>query len=188
MCTHRLKQKQKQNTCAIVTGSNFKRLRVNVCVIHSSQRRASLCWLVSLLFLAQYDTDDVSFVLLHVLHELLFAGGLEAADAAAEEQHAVLHPFPCLPSASLPHDGPWNLLPRTGPWSVTGGTSHSRCRIGWIYLLPAQDNIRRHNRRTSREERDDTQRCIRDKNSHNRNLHKYKVGYLFVVYQKFTQT
>lgn len=44
-----------------------------------------------LLFLVEDDADDVSFVLLHVLHEPLFAGGLEATDAAAEQQHAVLH-------------------------------------------------------------------------------------------------
>lgn len=30
-------------------------------------------------------------MLLHVLHQSLFAGGLEAADAAAEQEHTVLH-------------------------------------------------------------------------------------------------
>lgn len=47
---------------------------------------AGLRSLASLLLLVRYDV-----VLLHVLHQLFFTGGLEAADVAAEEQHAVLH-------------------------------------------------------------------------------------------------
>lgn len=47
--------------------------------------------LLLLLFLVQDDADDVPLMLLHVLHQSLFARGFEAADAAAEEEHAVLH-------------------------------------------------------------------------------------------------
>lgn len=57
----------------------------------------SLCcleaWLDFLLLLlfVEDDADDVSLVLLHVLHQPLFTGGLEATDTAAEQQHTVLH-------------------------------------------------------------------------------------------------
>lgn len=44
-----------------------------------------------LLLLVEDDADDVSLVLLHVLHQALFARGLEATDAAAEQKHAVFH-------------------------------------------------------------------------------------------------
>lgn len=54
--------------------------------------------LCSLLLLVQDDADDVALVLLHVLHQPLLAGGLKATDAAAEQQHAVLH------------GGPWGEL------------------------------------------------------------------------------
>lgn len=47
--------------------------------------------LLLLLLLVEDDADDVSLVLLHVLHQPLFTGGLEAADAATEQEHAVLH-------------------------------------------------------------------------------------------------
>lgn len=45
-----------------------------------------------LLLLVEDDADDVALVLLHVLHQTLLAGGLEAADTAAEQEDAVLHP------------------------------------------------------------------------------------------------
>lgn len=48
------------------------------------------CLLLLLLLPAEDDADDVSLVLLHVLHQPLLADGLEAADTAAEKQHAVL--------------------------------------------------------------------------------------------------
>lgn len=44
-----------------------------------------------LLLFVEDDADDVSLVLLHVLHQALFARGLEATDAAAEQKHAVFH-------------------------------------------------------------------------------------------------
>ena len=53
--------------------------------------RLLLLLLLLLLLFVQDDADDVALVLLHVLHQTLLARGLEAADAAAEEQHAVLH-------------------------------------------------------------------------------------------------
>lgn len=81
-----------------VTGSNVKRFTVRC---FPSVRCAGLGSLASLLLLAQYDADDV--VLLHVLHQLFFIGGLEAADAAAEKKHAVLHAGCRKPGASFPH-------------------------------------------------------------------------------------
>ena len=44
-----------------------------------------------LLLLVEDDADDVSLVLLHVLHQPLFTGGLIATDAATEQEHTVLH-------------------------------------------------------------------------------------------------
>lgn len=72
---------------------------------------AGLCGLISLLLLAQYDADQISLVLLHVLHQLLFTGGLEATDTAAKEQHTVFHTWPRLPRAALPRHSPPGLLP-----------------------------------------------------------------------------
>lgn len=46
-------------------------------------------WL--LLLLVKDDADDVSLVLLHVLHQPLFTGGLKATDTAAEQEHTVFH-------------------------------------------------------------------------------------------------
>lgn len=61
---------------------------------------AGICGLISLLLLAQYDVDQISLMLLHVLHQLLFTGGLEATDTAAKEQHTVLHTWPRVPRAA----------------------------------------------------------------------------------------
>lgn len=47
-----------------------------------------------LLLLVQDDADDVSLVILHVLHQMLFACGLKATDAAAEQEDAVFHAGP----------------------------------------------------------------------------------------------
>lgn len=47
--------------------------------------------LLLLLLLVEDDADDVSLVLLHVLHQPLFTGGLKATDAAAEQEHTVFH-------------------------------------------------------------------------------------------------
>lgn len=77
----------------------------------ASLAAAGLCGLISLLLLAQYDADQISLVLLHVLHQLLFTGGLEATDTAAKEQHTVFHTWPRLPRAALPRHGPPGLLP-----------------------------------------------------------------------------
>lgn len=56
-----------------------------------SEIRLGFSWLQFLLLPpVEDDADDVPLVLLHVLHQPLLAGGLEATDAAAEEQHAVL--------------------------------------------------------------------------------------------------
>lgn len=46
-------------------------------------------WL--LLLLVKDDADDVSLVLLHVIHQPLLTGGLKATDTAAEQEHTVLH-------------------------------------------------------------------------------------------------
>lgn len=55
---------------------------------------AHLFRLISLLLFAQYDADEISLMLLHVLHQLLFTGGLEATDTAAEKQHTIFHTWP----------------------------------------------------------------------------------------------
>lgn len=66
------------------------------CEGQQDQRSDSMCCcrfsllLLFLLLPAEDDADDVSLVLLHVLHQPLLADGLEAADTAAEKQHAVL--------------------------------------------------------------------------------------------------
>lgn len=73
--------------------------RVSVNIKRRREGHVSLCcleawlgfWLLLLLLLVEDDADDVSLVLLHVLHQSLFTGGLEAADAAAEKEHAVFH-------------------------------------------------------------------------------------------------
>lgn len=66
----------------------------------SEEEQLSLCclqaslwlWLLLLLLLlVEDDADDVSLVLFHVIHQPLFTGGLEAADTAAEQKHAILH-------------------------------------------------------------------------------------------------
>lgn len=88
---------------------------------------AGLRRLASLLLLAQYHADDI--MLLHVLYQLFFTGGLKAADAAAEEQHAVLHT--CRkPAAFFPHRYPQRsqgrrrrrllLLAQNDVWTVYG--------------------------------------------------------------------
>lgn len=43
-----------------------------------------------LLVFVEDDADEIALVLFHVLEQAVFAGGLEAADAAAEQQEAVL--------------------------------------------------------------------------------------------------
>lgn len=53
-------------------------------------RRARLRLFVRVLTV-EYDADEVTLVLLHVFHQPLLTGRLQATDAAAEEQHAVLH-------------------------------------------------------------------------------------------------
>lgn len=67
---------------------------------------ARLFRLISLLLFAQYDADEISLMLLHVLHQLLLTGGLKATDTAAEKQHAIFHTWPRLPRASVPRHRP----------------------------------------------------------------------------------
>ena len=77
------------------------------------------------LLLVQDDADDVALVLLHVLHQALLARGLEAADAAAKEQHAVLH------AGAVP-GGRW-ARGRLGPLGE-GGRRVWRLRRGALQL------------------------------------------------------
>lgn len=60
---------------------------------HVSLRRleARLGFCLLLLLLVEDDADDVSLVLLHVLHQPLFTCGLKATDTAAEQKHTVFH-------------------------------------------------------------------------------------------------
>lgn len=60
----------------------WRRLEVSVCCLGS---------FALLLLLVQDDADDVPLVILHVLHQMFFACGLEATDAAAEQEDAVFH-------------------------------------------------------------------------------------------------
>lgn len=66
----------------------------------SEEEQLSLCclqaclwlWLLLLLLLlVEDDADDVSLMLLHVLHQSFFTGGLETAYTAAEQKYAILH-------------------------------------------------------------------------------------------------
>lgn len=54
---------------------------------------AGLCFwlLLLLLLLIEDDADDVSLVLLHMLHQSLFTSGLKATDTAAEQEHTIFH-------------------------------------------------------------------------------------------------
>lgn len=55
------------------------------------EARWRFCLLLLVVLLVEDDADDVSLVILHVLHQPLFTGGLKATDAAAEQKHAILH-------------------------------------------------------------------------------------------------
>lgn len=88
--------------------NDIRTVCIKKCVLLAA---AGLCGLISLLLLAQYDADQISLMLLHVLHQLLFTCGLEATDTAAKEQHTVFHTWPCLPRAAPPRHSSTGLRP-----------------------------------------------------------------------------
>lgn len=97
-----------------------------------SRSEVSLCWLEScclssslLLLLVQDDTDDVSLVILHVLHQMFFACGLEATDAAAEQENAVFHTRSWNRSLALGLGEGWALPRHTVFWRVHDAREHT---------------------------------------------------------------
>lgn len=93
----------------------------------------SLCWLepcclsssLLLLLLVQDDADDVSLVILHVLHQMFLARGLKATDAAAEQENAVFHTRSWKGSLALGLGGGWVLHRHAVLWRLRDAWEHT---------------------------------------------------------------